>query len=240
MIKKSVLLFQVLLMTCFLGCDFLGANQDFSFELVNDTFYILTTYHGDDAHVEIPAKYCDLDVSVIGEEAFLANLYLESVVIPETVNIIQDSAFANALNLTSVDMPDTVTYIGESAFYMTALADITLPSQLKDIKAYAFAFTDIEAIIIPEGVKKISQNAFLQCDELVSLELPESLTFIGLNAFMNNRSLLELDIPEGVRTIEYGAFYDCENLTIYVPFPSAPAGWASGWNEGVNQTLYSQ
>lgn len=56
------------------------------------------------------------DIQVIGEYAFERCIYLDSVVIPESVTSIMDYAFSGCENLRSITIPPSVTHIGKNAF----------------------------------------------------------------------------------------------------------------------------
>ena len=67
--------------------------------------------------------------------------------------------------------------------------------------------------IIPEGVTAIDNEAFYDCESLISVVIPSSVTKIGVEAFRGCTSLTSLVIEEGVTEIGYSAFYDCTSLT---------------------------
>ncbi len=70
---------------------------------------------------------------------FLANEYIESVVIPDGISKIPDSAFKYASNLKSVIIPDDVKEIGREAFYDCGnLEDIVMPETMPNVKSHAF------------------------------------------------------------------------------------------------------
>ena len=74
-------------------------------------------------------------------------------------------------------------------------------SDLKSIKK-----DEIKKIVFPDNLQTIGASAFLNCQNLESLELPSSLTSIGSYAFCRCLKLKTLVIPENVRTIGTGAF----------------------------------
>ena len=68
-------------------------------------------------------------------------------------------------------------------------------------------------INLPDSVTTIGENAFRDCNSLTSVNIPESVTTIGENAFRDCNSLTSVTIPESVTTIGYDAFYNCSSLT---------------------------
>lgn len=78
-----------------------------------------------------------------------------------------------------------------------------------------------ETVVIPGKVEyngtqfdvtAIGANAFLYCEQVVSIQLPNSITIINISAFSGCSNLASIDIPPSVATIKYMAFSDCKNL----------------------------
>lgn len=69
-----------------------------------------------------------------------------------------------------------------------------------------------DSVIVNEGCTNISQNAFYECDNIVSIELPDSIISIDSYAFGKCVCLEKLNIPEGVTIIGDFAFYYCTGL----------------------------
>ena len=128
------------------------------------------------------------DVEIIGEYAFSACTYLESVNLPQVVTI-GECAFnewKKGTKLTSLDLPNATT-IGESAFaYSSLLTSVNLPKMVT-----------------------IGGSAFYGCD-LRTLDLPEATT-IGGGAFGANYNLVSCSAPKA-STIGYYPWGDCSKL----------------------------
>lgn len=122
-------------------------------------------------------------------------------------------AFENCNNLQEIDV-SAVSYIGESAFSgCTALASISLPSELTSIEDCAFYnCSNLEYIDIPDSVSEISDGAFSGCSLLEDVEFSENLAVIGEQAFGGCSSIESVSIPETVKTIENSAFANCTSL----------------------------
>lgn len=78
-------------------------------------------------------------------------------------------------------------------------------------------------IVIPETlggypVTRIGDQAFENCENLVSVKIPEGVTIINADVFYYCRNLISVIIPDTVKTIERGAFFYCEKLiSITIP-----------------------
>jgi len=182
-------------------------------------------------------------ITSIGDNAFSSCKILSSIVFPNSIKNIGSSAFDSCLSLTSINIPDSVTSIGVGAFSRCEnLSSITISDKITDIGFDAFYMTpwfdkkreenplviinntviDGELctgnVIIPDGVKKITPNAFLRCDNQITIELPNSITCIDNYAFSSCENLISIKMPKSISHIGYAAFYGCKNLSsIIIP-----------------------
>jgi hypothetical protein len=125
-------------------------ESDFKIDWVGDTNTgQISDYVGKNSTVNIPPKIQNYPVTRIGEDAFIGNANITSVIIPNGVTRIEKSAFgvANYLdainsgckNLKSVTLPDSLTYIGNYAFDMCVnLTSVIIPNRVTTIDDYAF------------------------------------------------------------------------------------------------------
>jgi len=155
-------------------------------------------------NVVIPAKLYNVNVTVIGNEAF-KNCGLVTVVIP-----------------------DTVTEIGYGAFYGNNLERITIGRGIKIIKG-GIAQGRIEVselgafegnktlteIFIPDTVTEIGARAFKDCG-LKSVTIGKGVTIIGESAFRNNQ-LPVVTLPASIKTIRRFAFYQNQIQSLNLP-----------------------
>ena len=189
-------------------------------------------------------------VTSIGDTAFQDCTSLTSVTIPDSVISIGGSAFESCTSLTRVDIIDLSAWckigFGSASanplrngakFYLNGseLTDITIPSDITEIKAYAFlGCTSLTSITIPDSVTSIGDNAFLYCSSLPIIDniryadtyligvtdnsqtvysISENTRFIGNGAFSGCTSLTSVTIPDSVTSIGKYAFRYCDSLT---------------------------
>jgi len=120
--------------------------------------------------------------------------------------------------------------VGISVFLLTLPEDSPPPSETPwfsvsggTLYFYSDQYTGGSTLRVPsvvdgQTVTRLSSRCFMNCDQLVSVELPDTLTVIGTEAFANCGGLRGIKLPEGLQTIRKGAFADCTALeAIYVP-----------------------
>lgn len=69
--------------------------------------------------------------------------------------------------------------------------------------------SDIKNVVINSGVTRISGNAFLGCENIVSVSLPNSVESIGFGAFSGCVKLKSINIPSSVTKFEGYPFSEC-------------------------------
>ena len=132
---------------------------------------------------------------------------IKDLVIPNTVDRIHNYAFAHCSSLTSVTIPNSVTSIGEWAFY--GCLSLTKTNYTGDIAGWCnIKFGDGEA-----NPMCLSQNFYINDQEIKDLVIPNSVTSIGNYAFSNCSSLTSVTIPNSVTNIGEEAFSWCSSLT---------------------------
>ena len=125
-------------------------------------------------------------------------------------------------------IPDSVKEIDECAFYFcSGLTSINVDARnpyLKSIDGVLFSKDGTELrkypagkkatnYIIPKSVTSIGEDAFNDCDGLISVTIGNGVKEIGRNAFRDCRGLTSITIPNSVTKIDWCAFYCCMGLT---------------------------
>ena len=152
------------------------------------------------------------DVETIGEYAFSACTYLESVNLPQVVTI-GECAFnewKKGTKLTTLDLPNATT-IGDWAFaYSSLLTSVNLP-KVVTIGTVAFAGCDLRSLYLPEATT-IGGEAFMNNDNLVSCSAPKATTIDYYPWGSNGTSKLER-----LELTAVGDFTLGNNLFAYTP-----------------------
>lgn len=168
------------------------------------------TYSGD---ITIPTvvKYNDVKYNVegINSYAFQYCANLNSVTISEGVSYIFDYAFVHCPNLTSITIPNSVTYIGYQALHETGWYENQPDGVIYAGKvAYTYKGEMLQdtSIVLKDGIVNITDKAFEDCANLVSIKMPSGLLDIGSYAFHNCSKLDTISIPESVTSIGVEAF----------------------------------
>ena len=182
-------------------------------------------YTGSGGEVVIPAVISGKSVVEIGEEAFVQNKTLRSVVIPEGVKKIGAWAFDECSALESVSIPASVTEMGDNPFCRTkALQRITvaegnpafhirsnvLYSRSGKLISYPCGLPGTECAI-PNGVSVIGRSAFNGCKALRRVFFPDTLTEIGSLAF-HAAGLIFVNLPARVQKLGNNPFSNCPGL----------------------------
>lgn len=166
-------------------------------------------------------------VTNIGQQAFLNDKTLTSMIIPSTVTSIGTQAFASS-SLQAISLPEGLTTLNYGVFYGTRLTTIDIPSTvasmgnanfaeiktlksatiggapLRTIPMNTFHDSSLETVHIREGVQAIGSLAFAQT-KLTSLVIPTTVTQIGSYAF-DSPNLANITVPDTVQRLYPNAF----------------------------------
>ena len=163
-------------------------------------------------------------VTEIDDYAFMGCTGLTEITLPESLEILGGSVFYGCSGLTILHIPANVTRIGSSLVSHTNVTCITVDAANRTYDSRdncnAIIETQTGTLIIgcnnstvPNGVRIIEGVAFMDCNQIVNIELPSSLYAIRTAAFYNCSSLKSIIVPEGVVHIGMEAFRDCTSLT---------------------------
>ncbi len=130
-----------------------GEVTDPSYFDFNEGTQTITGYNKEEGptDVVIPSKINDVDVEVIGEEAFERMYHLTSVKIPDSVTLIETNAFSSN-ELESVDIGNSVEKIMEGGFRNNYLTEVDIPDSVTVIGKEAFVGNDLTSVEIGNGV----------------------------------------------------------------------------------------
>lgn len=165
------------------------------YEQPKDAAYVVVK--SDDAvvgakNIVIPATHGEqgLPVKRIGENAFLSNNAIETLVLPKCLEYIGEFAFYVCSNLKSVS------FSGEGE-----------PASTLTISRYAFSQNQkLVSFESPENLKTIEQYAFFGCSLLSDINIPDSVESIGKRAFGDTKLL------EGTDKWQNGTLYIGKHL----------------------------
>ncbi len=233
----SILLAVILCLLSFAMPSNALANDNFSYEVVNDKI-VVTKYIGTgQTSVTVPETMDGKLVFAIGEGAFKGNTELISVTVSEGVKDISASAFENCTSLATIALPSTINHIGERAIYNTAYynnvknwkkpntgssssgGDVMVPWE--DIAASGLEYLYLGknlieisfsgAYIVKAETLVIADGAFAGCGA-EKVTLSQNLVAIGQNAFKDCKNLKEVTFSENIKIIGDSAFEGCFSL----------------------------
>ena len=144
-------------------------------------------------------------ITSVGTSAFSGCTNLKKIAIPNAVTEIGGNAFNGCSSLTRVDISDLSAWckISFGGYYAnpleyakklylngSELTDITIPSDITEIKDYAFeGCSSLTSVTIGNGVTSIGYKAFYYCTSLTSVTIGNSVASIGDSAFHKCTSL---------------------------------------------------
>lgn len=104
------------------------------------------------------------------------------------------------------------------------MSDIIIPDfvEYNDIKykvtciSCHFHGDDYRTLALGANVKYIGRDCFSGCKMLQEVKLNNCLEVIGEDAF-NKTQIGEVIIPDTIQRLDDNAFFDCRNLTVYLP-----------------------
>ncbi len=149
-------------------------------------------------------------------------LSIDTIVLPLNITAIGDSAFVNNKALNGVMIPSGIKTIGIGAFAnCSGITYIILPSGIETLEDGAFAgCTSITSIAIPAGVERLDDNLFANCTNLSDVTLNPDLKEIGNGVFSNCSAITQINLPNSLQTLGEAVFFKCTKLaSIDIPIP---------------------
>lgn len=201
-----------------------GENFPTSISFVVSAEGVLTEVNGiseTNNVVIIPNQVNNIEVKEIKKELFLNNIYIEKLVIPETVTTLGYRMCYGCTNLKEVNLPDNISVIPDYAFEKcTLLEKINIPQSLVQIRNDAFAESGIKEFIAPDSFKEIWGYAFKDCKNLEKVDLNKT-TSIGDMSFENCTKLSSIVLPNTLVELGTYVFSGCTLLN-NIKMPSNP------------------
>ena len=157
-------------------------------------------------------------LETIGNQAFMECRSLTEITIPRSVTAIYQNVFSGCLFLENVILPETITYISSGAFQDCGqLQSIVLPEQLMSIGENAFnGCTGLTSVTLNDGLQRIDGYAFSGCNRLTEITIPENVTSIASYAFYHCTNLDRVYIKGQIRSVNSSTFGDCPTLSAIV------------------------
>ena len=209
----------------------------------------LLVYTGKTAHLTLPNHYKGKTYT-IGQNVFMKNKELTSIVIPEGVTEIGHFAFSDCSNLTSVSIPKSMKSIGSCAFancfaltkseyvsleslYNISFADASSnPLFSSGLSKHLYiAGKEVTNLVIPSTMTSIGKAVFAGCSSVTSITIPTTITSIGDYAFYGCSALTSLSISGSVNNVGRYAFGRCSNLSS-ITIPSGISSISDGMFSG--------
>jgi surface antigen bspA-like len=127
-------------------------------------------------------------------------------------------------------MSEGIKYVGNKAFEDTKYYNEQLLSKNEYIYIgkVLIKHKNIKTRVkLEDGVRVISDEAFIDNNILLSIDLPKSLICVGRRAFKNCINLKEVNLPENLENIESEAFSECNIERIEIPKSVRNIGYAA-------------
>lgn len=139
--------------------------------------------HGFDGCTALQSITIPESVSRVGTYAFKDCTALRSVKWSKNVKGIFNYTFAGCSALRYIYDVSEVEFIAEGAFLDSGLTEYKFSNALKYIGEKAFCNTKLKEAKLAVGVETISDYAFSQCTELVTLVIPSSVKTLGMHIY---------------------------------------------------------
>lgn len=168
----------------------------------------------------------DAPLTKIGEYAFISNISLKEMYIPDSVKSIGSEAFYDCVELESLYLPDDLESVGRMAFwncsklteFNTELASQDKKCLIVDSKIVGFAQYQIVEYTTPDGVESIADYAFANTQSLKKIIVSEGVKRIGKESFAANGgvpALEEVYLPSTLENLGVDAFIYQKNIKAF-------------------------
>ena len=178
-------------------------------------------------------------VTALADSSMDSNIFLQKIVLPDSVELVDFGAFKNCSKLSDVTLPEQCKSVGQFAFSGTALTSFYIPAALDTLGAGAFMNTKISSMTVsPQNTKfyldgkgglyEHSNSTHLSadfsqwhrvCEELFyyygsdeEYTILDGTITLEMYSFCNSNNLKKLVMPDSVQTLESSWLSDCSNL----------------------------
>ena len=165
------------------------------------------------------------DAQVKFNISILENLvYVENVVLGDSVTDISDGLFRGIINLKSIEMKGVTSIVNDQFHGCSNLTRVVLGNNLTNIGQYAFqGCTRLIDFYLPNYslLDNFNHGLFFNCASLPRIIIPGSITSIGQDTFVYCRNLCEIVAKPAIAPTfpsDFNPFQGiCPNGTLYVP-----------------------
>lgn len=179
----------------------------------------------------IPTTYLGEPVTCIFPCAFMECTKLTSVTIPDTITSIKECAFTGCTNLTGLWVDkNNPNYSSDNQGVLfdknkkkllqapgKLSGDYVISDSVTSISEFAFCqCANLISVTIPDTVKSIGVGAFGECNKIKTVIISKRISCVSDAVFAGCANLTDVSIPEGVESIGEGAFSDCSRLTAVI------------------------
>ena len=162
-------------------------------------------------------------VTTLSANAFYADFYLESIILPANLQHIGGHAFELTQSLKSITIPEKATDLGEALFANSWVQSATIDAKVETLPTLMFEYCSyLTEVKMPATLKSTGESAFLSCSALTSVSIPASVTAIGDGTFEECSALSTVRFPASLKTIEQNAFKGCTALPQNFSIPDGP------------------
>ena len=175
-------------------------------------------------------------VTSIGDEAFSGCSSLTNITIPGSVTSIGGAAFCSCIGLTDITIPSSVIRIGNDSFgscdslisinvdisnnYYSSIDGVLFDKAQSTLIRFP-SKKEADHYIIPDAVTSISDYAFENCGNLISISILDSITSIGEYPFRGCSNLASINVNSGNNSFSSvdGVLFD-KNQNTLICYPA--------------------
>ena len=177
--------------------------------------YAVNGFNGDNKNTIIfQNRYRNKDVVEVADAAF-SEYEMQEAIFSEGYIRIGSRAFSGCTALAQVILPTSLKEVGDYAFASCGkLTSIALPQNLMQIGKYSFASTSIKTIAFPASLLLLEEGAFSDCGKLNNLVIPQNIPQIPDKCFSGCTAIDKVTLCDNLDHIGEEAFCGCSRLML--------------------------